>query len=55
MKIQISHLFRDPQLKAIFAKTERGQGQEPAAAVREQPKPVLSGGAARRVRELVDA
>ncbi|MGO9392036.1 hypothetical protein [Rhodoblastus sp.] len=55
MKIQISHLFCDPQLKAIFAAAERDQGQEPAAAVRKQPKPKLSGGAARRVRELVDA
>ncbi len=55
MKIQFSHLFRDPHLKAVFAAAERDPGQEPAAAVCKQPKPKLSGGAARRVRELVDA
>ena len=53
--IKISHLFADAQLRAIFAKAERNQGQEPAAAERKQPKPKLSGGAARRARELVDA
>jgi hypothetical protein len=55
MKIQISHLFRDPRLKAIFEKAECDQGQECAAALRKQPKPKLSGVAARRVRELVGA
>jgi hypothetical protein len=52
MQIQISHILRDPQLKAIFEKAEREQGQEPIAIERKQPKPRLSGGAARRVREL---
>ncbi|MDR3425510.1 MAG: hypothetical protein P4M13_10650 [Alphaproteobacteria bacterium] len=55
MKIQISHLFRDPQLKAIFAAAERDQGQEPVTIVPKQPKPHLSGGAVRRVGQLVDA
>jgi hypothetical protein len=55
MKIQISHLFADAKLRAIFAKAERDQGQEPAPSMRKQPKPKLSGGAARRVNELVDA
>lgn len=52
MKIKISHLFADAKLRAIFAKAERGHGPEPAAAVRKQPKPKLSGGAAARVVEL---
>jgi hypothetical protein len=53
--MKISHLFADAKLRAIFAAAERGHGQEPAAAVRKQPKPKLSGGVARRVRELVEA
>ncbi len=55
MKIEIAHLFADAKLRDIFAKAERDQGQEPVAVARKQPKPRLSGGAARRVRELVDA
>lgn len=57
MKIEFSHLLADAKLRAIFAAAERDQGQEPAAVVRKQPKPRLSGGAARRVqvRELVNA
>lgn len=55
MQIKISRLFRDPQLKAVFEKAERDQGQEPVTIECKQPKPRLSGGAARRVRELVNA
>jgi hypothetical protein len=53
--IKISHIFADAKLHAIFAAAERDQGHEPVAIERKQPKPKLSGGAVRRVRELVDA
>jgi hypothetical protein len=50
--IKIFHLFADPKLRAVFAAAESDQGQEPAAAVRKQPKLKLSGGVAARVVEL---
>lgn len=49
---RISHLFRDPVLRAVFAAGERDSG---AALVTSEPRPrVLDGGAA-RVLELADA
>jgi hypothetical protein len=47
--IQISSLFRNPALKAIFEKAERDNGA--AFAIPAPKAPVLSGGAAVRVLE----
>lgn len=42
---RVSHLFRDPVLRAVFAAGERDNG---AALVMSEPRPrVLDGGAAR--------
>lgn len=50
MKIEIAPLFRDPQLKAIFEKAERDQGQTPAVIDRTPKRPRLNNGAAAPIR-----
>ena len=52
MKIQSSHILRDPALKAIFEKAERDQGQTPAELDRKPNAPRLGDGAAATVRIL---
>ncbi|MBO0903818.1 hypothetical protein [Jiella sonneratiae] len=47
--MRISHLFRDPALRAAFARIERDASG--ALVLPKRPEPVLNGGAALRVRE----
>lgn len=50
----ISHLFRDPALRAIFASAERDNGQAFLVPV-DPPKPILPRGAAVQIREAAHA
>ena len=47
--MRISHLFRNPTLRAAFARIERDAGD--ALVLPKRPEPVLSGGAAERILE----
>lgn len=46
----IAHLFRNPALRAAFARIENDASG--ALVIAEAPKPVLSGGAVVRVPEV---
>jgi hypothetical protein len=49
----LSQLFTDPFLRTAFARAEQ-DGTAPLAVMVDRPR-ILTGGAAKRVRELVEA
>ena len=48
--VRLSHLFRDPVLRAAFARAEREDGAAFPVPV-DPPKPIRPAGAARAIRE----